>query len=238
MRRRDFLRASIGATAGLALTGITPGRATTPTNLKAVIVGDTAVGKTSTGIRLYTNQPPPEEAIPTVFDNYEIDLQHRQNTVHLSLWDTAGEEDYDRLRPLSYPQTNFFIVMLSVISPSSLDNVSAKWLPEIAHHVPNAPVMIVGNKIDLRHTYQTQGLPQPMMRNYIERELPTNFSGVRIIDYMETSARTGEGVHQMITACLDYALPTFRPLAAEGAGRPAGEEQQQQQIQTIDPNRP
>ena len=44
----------------------------------------------------------------------------------LGLFDTAGQEDYDRLRPLSYPQTDVFLVCYSVVSPSSFENVKEK----------------------------------------------------------------------------------------------------------------
>lgn len=37
-----------------------------------------------------------------------------------------GQEDYDRLRPLSYPQTDVFLVCFSVVSPSSFENVKEK----------------------------------------------------------------------------------------------------------------
>jgi len=56
-----------------------------------------------------------------------------EKTVSLSLWDTAGQEDYDRLRPLSYPQTDVFLICFSVISPVSFSNVRTKWWPEVAH---------------------------------------------------------------------------------------------------------
>ena len=49
----------------------------------------------------------------------------------LGLFDTAGQEDYDRLRPLSYPQTDVFLVCFSVTSPASFENVKEKWFPEV-----------------------------------------------------------------------------------------------------------
>lgn len=49
--------------------------------------------------------------------------------ISLGLWDTAGQEDYDRLRPLSYPQTDVFLICFSIVSPPSFDNVKAKVLP-------------------------------------------------------------------------------------------------------------
>ncbi len=68
----------------------------------------------------------------------------------LGLFDTAGQEDYDRLRPLSYPQTDVFLVCFSVVSPSSFENVKEKWVPEISHHCQKTPFLLVGTQIDLR----------------------------------------------------------------------------------------
>eukprot|EP00026_Physarum_polycephalum_P006344 Phypoly_transcript_06386.p1 GENE.Phypoly_transcript_06386~~Phypoly_transcript_06386.p1 ORF type:complete len:559 (+),score=85.81 Phypoly_transcript_06386:102-1778(+) len=75
--------------------------------------------------------------------------------INLGLWDTAGPEDYDRLRPLGYPGTDVFIICFSLISPSSFANVTAKWIPEITHHVPGVPFMICGNKQDLKEDKAT-----------------------------------------------------------------------------------
>lgn len=68
----------------------------------------------------------------------------------LGLFDTAGQEDYDRLRPLSYPQTDVFLVCFSVTSPASFENVREKWFPEVRHHCPGVPCLIVGTQVDLR----------------------------------------------------------------------------------------
>lgn len=75
--------------------------------------------------------------------------------VSLGLWDTAGQEDYDRLRPLSYPQTDVFLICFSIISPASFENVRTKWHPEVKHHCPNTPFLLVGTKLDLRDDQET-----------------------------------------------------------------------------------
>ena len=78
-----------------------------------------------------------------VFDNYAVTVMIGGEPYTLGLFDTAGQEDYDRLRPLSYPQTDVFLVCYSVVSPSSFENVKEKWVPEITHHCQRTPFLLV-----------------------------------------------------------------------------------------------
>uniref|UniRef100_A0AAY5L2S8 Ras homolog family member A n=2 Tax=Esox lucius TaxID=8010 RepID=A0AAY5L2S8_ESOLU len=122
---------------------------------KLVIVGDGACGKTCLLI-VFSKDQFPEVYVPTVFENYVADIEVDSRQVELALWDTAGQEDYDRLRPLSYPDTDVILMCFSVDSPDSLENIPEKWTPEVKHFCPNVPIILVGNKKDLRNDEHTR----------------------------------------------------------------------------------
>jgi small GTP-binding protein len=118
-------------------------------HVKAVVVGDGAVGKTCL-LLSYTTNAFPSEYLPTVFDNYSANLMVEDQVVNLQLWDTAGQEDYAKLRPLSYPKTDVFIICFSLASPVSLRNVENSWMPELKQYCPDTPCILIGTKSDLR----------------------------------------------------------------------------------------
>lgn len=64
--------------------------------------------------------------MPTVFENYVTDCRVDGRSVQLALWDTAGQEDYERLRPLAYSKAHVLLIGFSVDTPDSLDNVKTK----------------------------------------------------------------------------------------------------------------
>ena len=120
--------------------------------IKLVVVGDGAVGKTSL-LMSYCMDEFPTEHVPTVFDNHSTALVVDMREVYLTLWDTAGQEHYDKMRPLAYPDTDVFLVCFSLVNDGSLENVERKWVPELRH--PSAkwgqvPLLLVGLKKDLR----------------------------------------------------------------------------------------
>ena len=85
---------------------------------KLVIVGDGACGKTCL-LFVFSKDEFPEFYAPTVFENYVADIAVDDKFVELALWDTAGQETYDRLRPLSYPDTDVILMCFSIDNPDS-----------------------------------------------------------------------------------------------------------------------
>ena len=118
--------------------------------VKITCVGDGATGKTCC-LSVYALGEFPEAYVPTVFENYTTVLNlPNGNEVTVSLFDTAGQDDYERLRPLSYPNTNCVVLVFDITDPVTFENAEEKWVKEIRHYLPNVPIVFVGNKSDLR----------------------------------------------------------------------------------------
>ena len=98
--------------------------------MKLVVVGDGAVGKTSM-LLCYTTNTFPTDYMATVFDNYAVNVPYRERTVNLSLWDTAGQDEYKQFRPLSYDQADGFIVAFSLVDRESFEHVASRWIKEV-----------------------------------------------------------------------------------------------------------
>ena len=162
--------------------------------LKIVPVGDGAAGKTCMLIS-YTTNCFPGEYIPTIFDNYTADVLIDGVPCTIGLWDTAGQEDYDRLRPLSYPETDVFLLCFSIDSPNSLENIKAKWYWEVSHHCPKTPIVLVGLKRDLRDDKETIEKLAEVKRKPITCEQGVKMAEeIGAFKYVECSALTKEGL--------------------------------------------
>ncbi|XP_061072595.1 rho-related GTP-binding protein RhoG-like [Conger conger] len=168
-------------------------------SIKCVVVGDGAVGKTCLLIS-YTTNAFPKEYIPTVFDNYSAQVTVDTRTVSLNLWDTAGQEEYDRLRTLSYPQTNVFVICFSIASPPSYENVKHKWHPEVTHHCPNVPILLVGTKKDLRADPELlKKLKEQNQTSITQQQGVALARHIHAIKYLECSALNQDGIKEVFS---------------------------------------
>lgn len=175
--------------------------------IKCVVVGDGSVGKTSL-LMSYTQNAFPGEYIPTVFDHYQANVMVEGRICSLTLWDTAGQDDYDRLRPLSYPMTDVFLVCFSLVRRESLLNIQQKWYPEIRHHCDSTPILLVGTKEDLREDSSTSD-----HNNISYNEAKCFGKQIQAVKYVECSAKTQKGVKQVFDEAVKAAL--FPPKSAK-----------------------
>ncbi len=175
-------------------------------NLKCVAVGDGAVGKTCLLVS-YTSNSFPYDYMPTVFDNYAANVMVDGRVINLGLWDTAGQDDYDRLRPLSYPATEVFLVLFSIISPQSFENVKSKWAPELKLHCPETPMILVGTKSDLRDDLAIKEMLKTRGTRMVQVDEAQQLArDIGAVTYMECSALTQDSLKEVFDEAIRVAL--------------------------------
>ncbi|PHH84320.1 hypothetical protein CDD83_2123 [Cordyceps sp. RAO-2017] len=180
---------------------------------KLVLLGDGACGKTSL-LNVFTRGYFPTVYEPTVFENYVHDIFVDNVHIELSLWDTAGQEEFDRLRSLSYDDTDLIMLCYSVDSKDSLENVESKWVGEIADNCPGVKLVLVALKCDLREQgdddeadgsgeggeHREKG---PMINYDQGLEVARRIGATR---YLECSAMKNRGVNEAFTEAARVAL--------------------------------
>eukprot|EP01084_Bolivina_argentea_P138664 244080_1 len=181
-------------------------------NVKCVLVGDPCEiygGNNKTLLLIsYTTNSFPTEYIPTVFDNYSANVMVDGKPIQLGLWDTKGQEEYDRLRPLSYLQTDVFMVCYAIWSRTAYENCKSKWVPEIKHHAPEAAFILVGTCIELRgkkeYLYTDETIRIDDCLTYDDGVRLAEETGARM--YVECSALTQEGLKNVFDQAIRAAL--------------------------------
>eukprot|EP01111_Echinosteliopsis_oligospora_P002687 TRINITY_DN1407_c0_g1_i2.p1 TRINITY_DN1407_c0_g1~~TRINITY_DN1407_c0_g1_i2.p1 ORF type:complete len:272 (+),score=76.93 TRINITY_DN1407_c0_g1_i2:135-950(+) len=174
------------------------------TRVKLVVVGDGAVGKTSLLISYATNNFP-QDYVPTVFENYTAKKKRGDEHILLHLWDTAGQEEYDRLRPLSYPGADVVLLCFSTVSQASYDAVREKWAPEVNHYLPEVPHILIGTKIDLRaenHPDPNSGKFEPVTLDAGQQMAKQ----IKAKKYLEVSSKTREGLEEAFGQAISLVL--------------------------------
>lgn len=172
---------------------------------KIVVVGDGGCGKTCLLI-VYAHNRFPEAYIPTVFENYVTNRQFDGKIIEIALWDTAGQEEYDRLRPLSYPESHVILIVFSVDFPVSLANVQDKWYPEVAHFCEGTPLILVATKTDLRRDDNTRRMLSAQGQTPVTPEQGAEVAREIGAKYVECSAKTGSGVQEVFALALRESM--------------------------------
>lgn len=162
-----------------------------------------------------------------MFENYVTQVPFDGKLIELALWDTAGQEEYDRLRPLSYPESDVILIVFSVDFPTSLGNVQDKvgtyiaipitacvdclraglqWYPEVAHFCPGTPLILVGTKIDLRRDDQTRRMLSAQGQTPVSADQGAEVAHEIGAKYIECSSKTGVGVQDVFNLALKESM--------------------------------
>ncbi|KAK3089429.1 hypothetical protein FSP39_003538 [Pinctada imbricata] len=174
--------------------------------VKLVIVGDEACGKSSI-LSMFSENRFPEELTSKVFDTYEKRVIIGGKKIDLAMWDTAGREDYNRLRSLSYPNTDIVLMCFSIDNPVTLKNVPKVWSPEIAQSCPNVPFILVGNKLDVRKDRKALFQLKKWNRRPVSSQDGQDVAKqIGACKYMECSAKMNDGIGEIFEEAIRIVL--------------------------------
>jgi len=174
--------------------------------IKCVFIGDGAVGKTSLIIS-YTTNGYPADYVPTAIDTYHVVVHVDGQPLTLELCDTPGQDDFDTLRPLVYPNTDVFLLCFSVVMPSTFQNVREKWIPEIRCQSASVPIVLVGTQSDLREDAKTLvGLRTSKEQPIQEAEARKLAQTLGCETYIESSSLTQRNLKEVFDSAIVTGL--------------------------------
>ncbi|KAI6192441.1 Rho-related GTP-binding protein RhoU [Aphelenchoides fujianensis] len=185
-------------------------------SVKCVLVGNSAVGKTSL-IDAYTKKRFNDNYVPTTFDNYSGTVNVDKKQIQIDLSDTSGDPEFDSLRPLSFAEANVFLLCFKVTDNASWNSLTDHWLPEIRAVAPHVPVILVGTQEDLRWCHYAP-------REVVDPKRVRKFAEKQNVDFIECSALTKKNLKELfdraIMKGLENTAQRFQPPPLQTTKKP------------------
>lgn len=153
-----------------------------------VVVGDGTVGKTWLLHRFHGHDLP-QDYVATIYDKTEFEVQVDGQTHIIQLIDTAGQEEYDKLRRVIYPMADAFLLCFSVDCRDSLYNAKTKWFKELRQNCKDVPIVLCATKTDLRE--EKPNCVSASEAKSVQLKIGAN-------SFVECSAKLNEGVRNAI----------------------------------------
>ena len=165
-------------------------------SIKVVVAGDSDVGKVHL-LTILKGEPYPERYVPTIFDNYMQEVKYYGKKQVLNIWDTPGQDEFDRTRPLSYQDADVILLCFGLNNRKSFNNAMEHWASEIDYYCKESKVILIGTNLDLR-TNSNDSVTDAEALEFCKRK---NYVG-----YIATSAKEGIGMSQIFPKVIECAL--------------------------------
>ncbi|GFU95247.1 ras-like GTP-binding protein rhoA [Trichonephila clavipes] len=173
---------------------------------KIVLVGDEKCGKIGLIFNYFSGAlPNPDE--PQIYKDYSTEIEVDGQKVPIVLWIIPSQEHYSGIRTLTYEYSKAVILCYAIDNPTSLQNACEKWYPEIEKYLPNVPIVLVGNKIDLRSDENTiNKLASKSLKPVSFEQGKEAAEKIKAVKYIECSAKNGDAVKEVFKAAAAASL--------------------------------
>jgi small GTP-binding protein len=185
---------------------------------KIIIIGDASVGKTSIMNR-YSGNDFNEGSVATISTDFILkNIEMDGKKIKLQIWDTAGQEKFRTLMSSYYRRANGVIIVYDITKKTSFANVQS-WYTEAQKNIPDATIMLIGNKNDLE------------MKRDVQKNDGKDFAEINGMSFYETSARTNDNINasfeQFVRVILEMSSPISETkpeinLQTDGVTKPSG----------------
>ena len=161
--------------------------------LKLLIIGDSAVGKTSMLLK-YTDNFFPESHLATIGVEFKTkDIQYNGYNINLQVWDTAGQERFKSITKSFFRNANGIIFVYDITQKNSFKNVK-DWIKDSEANDTGFKRILVGNKIDLQNKRQVQ-------LNEVK-----DWADKKNLEVIEASAKTGANIDKAVMKLIELIL--------------------------------
>jgi small GTP-binding protein len=151
--------------------------------IKILTLGDTLVGKSSIVLRFSDNRFDDNQLATIGIDYKTKYIKVKDASVKVLLWDTAGQEKFRNIARQYYKGANGVLLIYDVCDRKSYERIGF-WMDELKQNneIEQLYIILVGNKIDLEE------------KRVVTREEAEKYAEDNNINYIEVSAKTGEGI--------------------------------------------
>ena len=151
--------------------------------IKILTLGDTLVGKSSIVLRFSDNRFDDNQLATIGIDYKTKYIKVKDASVKVLLWDTAGQEKFRNIARQYYKGANGVLLIYDVCDRKSYERIGF-WMDELKQNneIEQLYIILVGNKIDLEE------------KRVVTREEAEKYAEDNNINYLEVSAKTGEGI--------------------------------------------